>query len=227
MVTNWSPLRRFAFYFSMGLHPLLTSDALSVLSLFPFLLIKNYLAKNSRMNIIQVLKTEVPQYKKVCFEALKTHIDVIEMNYSGGETDLTTLLFLKKENLIPNEAWAILTLRLFMHSEEFDDFESYTTEEVLSWMELLATQYNKTTFELYTDTAIHSDNYFIDRLKFPEKTNVVRYNGRTISPDTFDKIDPLSDTLRIISRTKFNTLEAEFYIETEKHYLLLNWFTTA
>ncbi len=179
------------------------------------------------MNIIQVLKNELPQYKKVCFAALKAHIDVIEMNYSGGETDLTTLLFLKKENLTPNEAWAILTLRLLMHSEEWNDFETYTDEDIINWMELLSVHYSKTTFAPYTDTEIHAENYFIDRLKAPEKLNVVRYNGKIISPDAFDKIDPLTDKLHIVARTKFNTLEAEFYIETEKHFLLLNWFTTA
>lgn len=179
------------------------------------------------MNIIQVLKNALPQYKKICFDALKTPMNVIEMNYSGAETDLTTLLFIKKENLTPNEAWAILTLRLFMHSEEWNDYETYTAEDVLNWVELLVAHYNKSTFEPYNDTAIHTENYFIDRLKFPEKTNVLRFNGKKISPDTFDKIDPLTDALHIIARTKFNNLEAEFYIETDKYFLLLNWFTTA
>ena len=179
------------------------------------------------MNIIQVLKKELPHYIDCCFSGLKMHIDVIDMDYSRSETDLTTLLYLKKGNLKLNEAWSILTLRLLMHSEEWTELDTYTIEDIKRWIVLLEEHYKKTQFVPYSDTQIDNDNYFIERLKFPEKTNTIRFNGKTISSDTFDKIDPLTETLHIVSRTKFNNLEAEFYIETENHFLLLNWFTTA
>ena len=179
------------------------------------------------MNIIQVLKKELPLYLDCCHSGLTLHMDVIDMDYSRSETDLTTLLYLKKENLTHNEAWSILTLRLLMHSEAWTEFETYTTEDIKGWIILLEEHYKKTQFVPYSDTQIDNDNYFIERLKFPEKTNTIRFNGKTISSDTFDKIDPLTDTLHIVSRTKFNNLEAEFYIETENHFLLLNWFTTS
>jgi hypothetical protein len=56
----------------------------------------------------------------------------------------------------------------------------------------------------------------------------ILYNGKKISFRKYTSHNPLlSDKIYHIERTQSERLETQYFIETELHFALFNWYTTA
>jgi hypothetical protein len=99
------------------------------------------------MTIIDTLKQDYDQYLNHCFAVLTTKIDIIELDYTNGETDCVRLLFIEKKDLTRNHAVAILTMRLLLFDEAWNDFKSYKKEDFERWMGVLEKQYEGCLYE--------------------------------------------------------------------------------
>lgn len=175
------------------------------------------------MTLFETLRTEYNTYIDYCYKGLNKDVDIIFLSHSQAETQSSTILFVKKESLSFKEAFSILTIRLLMYIEEWNNFSDFTRDDMIRISSWLETKYSNTKFVL--DVTVSSD---IDP-RFTEKEIVsILFNNEVIDFDFFKRINPLLTEKNIErSISIFKSLEDECYIETENHFVLFNWYTTA
>ncbi len=177
------------------------------------------------MTIIETLKQENTQYLKHCLDVLTIKTNVFTLDFSQGETDIARLLFIEKKHFIQPHALAVLTMRLLMFDEEWNDFKNYTPEDIKRWIGFLTKQYEASVYQPNIDSAIFKNNFFAQRLT-TEKG--IQHNAKIIDFADFNRLNPLlHEPIINVSKTEFSGLKEEFYIETSHHFVLFNWFTTA
>jgi hypothetical protein len=180
------------------------------------------------MSIIDALKQNYDEYLHQCLDVLTTKTDIIHLDFSKGETDFTRLLFIEKQSLTTNQAIAILTMRLMLFEEEWNDLKHYTKADIGRWIGFLEKQYAGSLY--VSDVEIDDFKYhdFMVRLTTKKGLKSVEHNGQVVDFLTFKRINPLfHEQIKAVSKTKFNGLKEEFYVETSHHFVLFNWFTTA
>jgi hypothetical protein len=180
------------------------------------------------MTIIDSLSNNYEDYLNNCLDVLTTKIDIIDLDFSTGETDVTRLLFIEKKDSTEYHAVAILTMRLMMMEEEWNDLKRYTKEDIERWMGILKTQYESSLYLPNIEIAEFKSNFFVERLTTKKGLKSVEHNGQVIDFLTFKRTNPLfHEQIMHVSKTKFKGLQEEFYIETSHHFVLFSWFTTA
>jgi hypothetical protein len=180
------------------------------------------------MSIIDALKQNYDEYLHQCLDVLTTKTDIIHLDFSKGETDFTRVLFIEKRSLTTNQAIAILTMRLMLFEEEWNDFKSYSKADMERWIGFLEKQYAGSLYisEVEIDDFKYHD--FMVRLTTKKGLKSVEHNGQLIDFLTFKRTNPLfHEQILSVSKTQFNGLKEEFYVETSHHFVLFNWFTTA
>jgi hypothetical protein len=180
------------------------------------------------MTIIDKLKQNYDQYLNQCLDILTIKMDIIDLDYSNGETDCTRLLFIEKKDLTKYHAVAILTMRLMMYDEEWNALSRYKKVDFERWIPLLAKQYEGCLYEPNVEMDDYKKDYFVERLPKSIGLKSVKHNGKTIDFLAFKRTNPLFHEKAIaVSKTLIDGLETEFYIETSHHFVLFNWYTTA
>jgi hypothetical protein len=179
------------------------------------------------MNIIQIISENQGHYINCCVESLTKKIDFITIDCSRGETDLTTIAYLKKDNLNFIDAISILTIRLKMHKEEWNDLNKYSKTDIIRWSKMLQNEYKNSEFIKDVSEAKFNANFLVKRLSNEKEVKHLKLNDDFINFEMFDKINPIKEKIVSISESIFERLEMEYYIETESYFVLLNWFTTA
>jgi hypothetical protein len=182
------------------------------------------------MDIIKLLcMNNYNQYSNDCFHGLEIPINILDIDYSKGETDLVRILFVEKKHLTKYHAISILTMRLLMYEEGWNKYEFYTIKDVEYWIEILEKKYSKSNFLISNfDLKQDSGYYFIQRLEDNDAINSILFNTEIIEFNDFFMINPLfSEKIIRANTSKFEGLETEYYIETENHFVLFNWYTTA
>jgi hypothetical protein len=175
------------------------------------------------MTVIETLKTDYDTYINYCYSGLSKTVNVFCLDHSHGETTLSTILFIKKESLSFKEAFSILTIRLLMYKEEWNNFSDFTRDDMIRISTWLEAKYSNTQFVL--NFTIPND---IDP-RFTEKEIVsILFNNEVITFDYFERTNPLLTEKNIKwSISMFKSIQDECYIETENHFVLFNWYTTA
>ncbi len=179
------------------------------------------------MNVIQNISKNQEHYINCCVKSLTKKVDFITIDCSRGETDLTTIVYLKKENYNFIDAISILTMRLKMYNEEWKDYESYSKSEIILWFGMLEKEYGNSEFIDDISEEKFNSSYLINRLFDEKEIKYLKLNDDFINFEMFNKINPIKEKIVSISESIFERLEMEFYIETENNFVLLNWFTTA
>jgi hypothetical protein len=180
------------------------------------------------MTIIDSVKENYDQYLNHCLDALTTKIEILDLDYSKGETDFTRLVFIKKQDLTKNHAFAILTMRLMMYEEEWNDLKNYKKDHFERWIPLLEKKYEGYMYFTNVEIADFQSDFIVQRLPMKKELKTVKHNTQTIDFLTFKRTNPLfHERTLAVSKTKFARLQEEFYIETSHHFVLFNWFTTA
>jgi hypothetical protein len=180
------------------------------------------------MTIIDTLKAHYDQYLNHCLEVLTTKIDFIELDYANGATDSVRLLFIEKKDLTQHQAIAILTMRLLLFNEACNDFKSYEKEDFERWIDCLEKLYEGCLYEPNIEIEDFKKDFFVERLTSSIGLKSVKHNAKTIDFLSFKRTNPLFHEKTIaISKSKFEGLESEYYIETSHHFMLFNWVTTA
>jgi hypothetical protein len=180
------------------------------------------------MTIINSLANNYDQYLNQCLDVLTTKIDIIDLDFTKGETDFTRLLFVEKKDLTKYHAVAILTMRLLLFEEEWNDLKRYTKEDIERWMGILEKQYEGSVYFPDIDVNEFKSHFFVERLTSKKGLKSVEHNGQIIDFLTFKRANPLfHEQIMRVSKTQFSGLKEAFYIETSHHFVLFNWFTTA
>jgi hypothetical protein len=180
------------------------------------------------MTIIDSLSKNYDQYLSHCLDILTTKIDIIDLDYSKGETDFTRLVFVEKKDLTKYHAVAILTMRWMLYEEEWNNFTHYKKEDFERWIPLLKKQYEGCKYFPNVGIADFQSDFFVQRLPMKKELKNVKYNAQTIDFLTFKRTNPLfHERIVAVSKTKFERLKEEFYVETSHHFVLFNWYTTA
>jgi hypothetical protein len=180
------------------------------------------------MTIIDSLTKDYDQYLNQCLDVLTTKIDIIDLDFTKGETDFTRLLFIEKKDLTKYHAVAILTMRLLLFEEEWNDLKRYTKEDMERWMGILEKQYEGSTYFPDIDVNEFKSHFFVERLTSKKGLKSVEHNDQIIDFLTFKRTNPLfHEQIMRVSKTQFSGLKEAFYIETSHHFVLFNWFTTA
>jgi hypothetical protein len=178
------------------------------------------------MNVIESLQSG-NNYIMQASKALEIDVETIDIDCSHGETDRCLILFFVKNNFTFNEAFAILTMKQKMLSEEWEDLDLYNEADVTLWSQILAKEYASSTYsEKVTDDEFLND-HLIHRLQLENSIQSIFYNDKQISFINFQKINPIKTNLIRIAKSMYKRLETEYYIETEIHFVLFNWYTTA
>jgi hypothetical protein len=178
------------------------------------------------MNIIEYLQKD-KYYVNNASKALRINFERINIDCSHGETDRTLILFIKKDNYTFDEAFGILTMKQKMLAEEWEDLELYTAEDVEFWGQMLLKEYGNSTYHTNVTSADFMNNHFNHLLKFEDGINSIFYNDTKISFTEFIKTNPFNVPFVNAAKSIFTRLEVEYYIETEVHFVLFNWYTTA
>jgi hypothetical protein len=178
------------------------------------------------MNIIKYLQQN-ENYTNLCLQALHIKFTVIDIDCSHGETDRIKIIFIKKESFSFEEAIAILIMKQKMLDEEWNDVENYTKEDIQFWITLLEKEYEHSTYNEDVLLEKFKNDYFVKRLVNGTDFKSILYDGLEISYVDFQKINPLNSTILKVESSIFKGLEIEYYIETESHFVLFNWYTTA
>lgn len=182
--------------------------------------------------IIDVICKNRKAYLEACWQGLRQKMEVYYIDFTRGETNSSTFICLPKGNLKPKAAYAMLIHRALMVYEEMFDFENYSKLDVALLNEQIQANYKNTQYISNLDLNLERDGAFV----FPElgygwqPEKIYLHDYYPIDFETFDKLNPLRHAKIIAaSRTKFNEkeLETEYYMETETHFLLLHWHTTA
>ncbi len=178
------------------------------------------------MNIIQHLQQN-KSYLTIAHKALQIKFETIDIDYNKGETDNTLILYIDKNNYSFEEAMAILTMKQKMLQEEWEDLELYDKDDIATWANMLQKEYSRSTyFENVTDDEF-SNNHFMHRLQFADGINSIYCNDIQISHAEFLLKTPCKKEYLKISKSSYTNLEAEYYLETQTHFVLFNWYTTA
>jgi hypothetical protein len=180
------------------------------------------------MTIIDSLSENYDAYLDQCLDVLTTKIDIIDLDFSKGETDFTRLLFIEKKDLTKPHAMAILTMRLMLFEEEWNDLKHYEKADFERWIPLLEKQYAGSLYVPDVEIDDFKYNHFMVRLTTKKGLKSVEHNSQLIDFLTFKRTNPLfHEQIVSVSKTQFNGLKEEFYVETSHHFVLFNWFTTA
>jgi hypothetical protein len=180
------------------------------------------------MSIIDTLKKDYDQYLNHCLDILTTKMDILDLDYSNGETDCVRLLFIEKKDFTMHHAVAILTLRLMMYEEEWNDLKNYKKEDFERWIQLIEKQYEGCLYEPNIEIEDFKKDFFVERLTKSIGLKNVKHNTKTIDFLAFKRTNPLFHEKTIaVSKTMRKGLQEEFYIETTHHFILFNWYTTA
>jgi hypothetical protein len=180
------------------------------------------------MTIIDTLKKDYDQYLNHCLDILTTKIDILDLDYSNGETDCVRLLFIEKKDLTKYHAVAILTMRLMMFEEEWNDLKNYKKEDFERWIPLLEKQYEGCMFFLNVEISDFRKDFFVERLTQKKGLKGIKHNTQPLNFLKYKSLNPLfHERILSVSKTKFVRLQEEFYIETSHHFVIFNWYTTA
>jgi hypothetical protein len=180
------------------------------------------------MTIIDSLLKDYDQYLNHCLDILTTKMDILDLDYSNGETDCVRLLFIEKKDLNLNHAIAILTMRLMMYEEEWNDLKNYKKEDFERWIPLLEKQYEGCLFEPNVEISDFKKDFFVERLTKKKGLKGIKHNALPLNFLKYKSLNPLfHERILSVSKTKFARLQEEFYIETSHHFVLFNWYTTA
>jgi hypothetical protein len=180
------------------------------------------------MTIIDTLKKDYDQYLNHCLDILTTKIDILDLDYSNGETDCVRLLFIEKKDLTKHHAIAILTMRLMMFEEEWNDLKNYKKEDFERWIPLLEKQYEGCIFFPNVEISDFRKDFFVERLTQKKGLKGIKHNTQPLNFLKYKSLNPLfHERILSVSKTKFARLQEEFYIETSHHFVLFNWYTTA
>jgi hypothetical protein len=179
------------------------------------------------MTIIDSLLKDYDQYLNHCLDVLTTKMDILDLDYSNGETDRVRLLFIEKKDLTMHHAVAILTLRLMMFEEEWNDLKNYKKEDFERWIRLIEKQYKGCLYEPNIEIEDFKKDFFVERLTKSIGLKNVKHNTKTIDFLAFKRTNLLFHEKTIaVSKTMRKGLQEEFYIETTHHFILFNWYTT-
>jgi hypothetical protein len=178
------------------------------------------------MNIIEQLQKD-SNYIKFASKALQTEAFTIDIDCSKSENDNTLILYIKKDGYTFNEAMCLLTMKQKMLQEEWEDLDLYDTDDIKLWAKLLAKTYSNTTYYENVTADEFLNDHFMNRLQVAEGINAIFYNNEQISYKKFLEITPCKKSYLNICKSSYTHLEAEYYLETEQHFVLFNWFTTA
>jgi hypothetical protein len=180
------------------------------------------------MTIIDSLSKDYDQYLNHCLDVLTTKIDILDLDYSKGETDFARLVFVEKKDLTRYHAIAILTMRLTMYGEEWNDLKSYKKHDFERWIPILEKQYEGCLYEPNVEIDDYRKDFFVERLTQRKGLKMVKHNALPLNFLKYKSMNPLfHERILAVSKTKFAGLQEEFYIETSHHFVLFNWFTTA
>jgi hypothetical protein len=181
------------------------------------------------MNIITKLKQENTNYLLDFAAVLTTNVDIFFLDYTRGETDFTHLLCLEKsDDLTFNKAMSILLMRLKMYNEEWTDFANYTTDDIERWISFLETEFTNTEHISEVSSETYQNDFMVKRMEDHRDLKSILYNGKKISFGKYTDLNPLLlDKIYHIERTQSERLETQYFIETELHFALFNWYTTA
>jgi hypothetical protein len=161
------------------------------------------------------------------FKNINRSVDIITLNYSKGETDMVTLLFTNKDGITFDLAMPLLVMRFKMYSEEWNDIENYTKKDIKFWTSLIKNQYEQSSFKSDISFEHFRSNFFVNRLFENDNNCKILHRGIEISHKEFKTINPLSRQTNNINKIIFERLEEEYFVETEKHFVMFIWFTTA
>jgi hypothetical protein len=178
------------------------------------------------MNIIKYLQQN-ENYTNLCLQALHIEFNVIDIDCSNGETDSIKILFIEKGTNSFEAAIAILIMKQKLLGEEWNDVENYTKEDIQFWITLLEKEYEHSTYNEDVLEEKFKNDYFVKRQVNGTDFKSILYDGLEISYVDFQKINPLNSTILKVESSIFEWLEIEYYIETESHFVLFNWYTTA
>jgi hypothetical protein len=180
------------------------------------------------MTIIDTLKKDYDQYLNHCLDILTAKIDILDLDYSNGETDCVRLIFVKKKDLNLNHAIAVLTMRLMLYREDWNDLKSYKKEDFERWIPLLEKQYEGSMFFPNVEISDFKKDFFVERLTQKKGLKGIKHNAQPLNFLKYKSLNPLfHERILSVSKTKFTRLQEEFYIETSHHFVLFNWYTTA
>jgi hypothetical protein len=179
------------------------------------------------MNIIESLNTDYDQYIKHCLDSLKTPVSIIELDNSKGETDLSYLLFTEKSNKTKYEAIAILTMRLLLYKEEINNFSELKKSNIEQFSKQLFTNYENSMYFPNIEIEEFANDFLIKRVEKEANNKSIKINEEALIFSEFKKIFSFKKNILKISKTNFQRLETEYYIETKTDFILFNWFTTA
>jgi hypothetical protein len=178
------------------------------------------------MNIINHLRRNI-NYENDSAEVLRIDFSAIDIDYSKGETDSVSILFIEKEEYSFEEAITLLIMKQKMLKEEWNDIENYTKEDIQFWITLLEKEYEDSVYNENVLVEEFTNDFFIKRLESEEEIQSVNFNDTEISFETFQKINPLTNNFIQISQSDFKRLAIEYYVETDLHFVLFHWCTTA
>jgi hypothetical protein len=178
------------------------------------------------MNIIQYLQQN-KNYLAHAQKALTIDFDTIDIDCSKGETDNTLFIFIEKNNMSFDEAMSILTMKQKMLNEEWDDLELYNKDDIALWASMLAKEYgNAIYYENISEDEFLND-HFMHRLQLDAGIQSIYFNDKQINFKSFQEIIPCKKTYLKIAKSSYTRLEIEYYLETDMHFVLMNWYTTA
>jgi mannitol/fructose-specific phosphotransferase system IIA component (Ntr-type) len=179
------------------------------------------------MTIFESITANHKLYIQHCLDSLKADLNIFDIDCSKGETDLTRVLFLEKKGNTKYEAIAILSMRLLMYEHEWADMPAYTKEDIIRREKMLEKAYENS---MYFPDVSHDEfinDHFVYRLQFAEYLKEIKLNNKVVDFEKLNAVFPKKQEILKLSKTNFQHLEQEYYIETETHFVLFNWYTTA
>jgi hypothetical protein len=180
------------------------------------------------MTVIDALKQDYDDYLTHCLDVLDTKTDILDLDFTHGETDVIRLVFIEKKDLTKHHALAILTMRLLMFTEEWKDFKNYTKEDFERWIGFLEYRYTGSVYVPNVEIDDFKNNFFVQRLTTKKGLKSVKHNAQLIDFLSFKRLNPLfHEPIKAVSKSQFSSLKEEFYVETSHHFVLFHWFTTA
>jgi hypothetical protein len=92
----------------------------------------------------------------------------------------------------------------------------------------LEKQYDGCFYVSKVEIADFRKDFFVERLTKKKELKMVKYNAELVNFLHYKSINPLfHESILGVSKTNFARLQEEFYVETSRHFVLFNWFTTA
>jgi hypothetical protein len=180
------------------------------------------------MTIIDHLQKQKAAYFGQILTVFKHEIHVFELDCSRGESDFTRILWVKKKDLRKNQAIAILTIWRKIFDESWQQYSDAKMEDFERWVSFLAQEYAGSTFVKKVDFETDADYFFVERTRDENAIKSIKYNAQIVDYQDFKSKNPLFlENIKSVSKSKFDRLKTEFYVETEQHFVLFHWFTTA